>query len=221
VRDLLSVGLTVLESERNDWICGRAGDDSLQTWAAPLARDLPIALEALDDDWKRDTERYRSLHAAYTAERENLFRRDISEPYGFFARDWEAILEGCMTAERWDALKESAETGGQASAYGELLDALRRISDATGLLNTRIADRVADVRAARELSDRRDLRIACLRASAYEDGDWGEDTVAVMSPAMRNEYRLMLRRHKEALELHRHRVVMFEEYNRMYGTYLH
>ena len=125
-----------------------------------------------------------------------------------------------MTSERWDELKSGVEMGAQASAYGELLDALRRISDATGILRNRISDRVADVRAARELSDRRDLRLACLRASAYEDVAWGEETVAVMSPAMRNEYRLMLRRYKEALELHRHRVAVFEEYERMYTTYI-
>ena len=220
VRTLLSNGLTVLESEQNDWVCGRAGDDSLNAWVASLQLDLPAALAELGEDWKRDTDRYRALHAAYTSEREKMFRRDISEPYGFFAGDWEAILEGSMTSERWDELKSGVEMGAQASAYGELLDALRRISDATGILRNRISDRVADVRAARELSDRRDLRLACLRASAYEDVAWGEETVAVMSPAMRNEYRLMLRRYKEALELHRHRVAVFEEYERMYTTYI-
>ena len=43
--------------------------------------------------------------------------------------------------------------------------------------------------------------------------------MAVMSPAMRNEYRLMLRRHKESEELYHHRVTMFEEYSRMYTAY--
>ena len=220
VQALLSEGLTVLESDSTDWVCGRAGDQSVQSWAAPLTRELPEAMALFGDGWQRDSEQYRALYAAYTAEREVLFNRDITEPYGFFARSWEAIGEGSMTDERWDELKGGVIHDPRRASYGELLDALRRISDAIALLNRRIENRAAESRTARELSDRRELRLACLRASAYEDADWGEDAVAIMSPAMRNEYRLMLRRHKESVDLQDHRMAMLEEYQQMYGTYL-
>ena len=220
VQALLSEGLTVLESDSTDWVCGRAGDQSVLSWAAPLTRELPEVMALFGDGWQRDSEQYRALYAAYTAEREVLFNRDVTEPYGFFARSWEAIGEGSMTDERWDELKGGVIHDPRRASYGELLDALRRISDAIALLNRRIENRAAESRTARELSDRRELRLACLRASAYEDADWGEDAVAIMSPAMRNEYRLMLRRHKESVDLQNHRAAMLEEYQQMYGTYL-
>lgn len=220
VQALLSEGLTVLESDSTDWVCGRAGDQSVRSWATPLNHELPEVMALFGESWQKDSEQYRSLYSAYTAEREVLFHRDITEPYGFFAKNWEAIEEGSMTAERWDELKASVTKAGHRTSYGELLDALRRISDAIALLNGRIGNRAAESRTARELSNQRDLRLACLRASAYEDADWGEDAVAIMSPAMRNEYRLMLRRHKESVELRNHRAAMLAEYQQMYGTYL-
>jgi hypothetical protein len=73
---------------------------------------------------------------------------------------------------------------------------------------------------ARDLAGRADLQIAALRASAYEDPDWGESVVAVLEPARRREHRDVVRRWQESCELAARRAEAFESYSRSYGVYL-
>jgi hypothetical protein len=215
---LLSDSLTVLRTDGKDWLSGRAGDGCVAAWSQGLRDELPDALSPLLTAWREETDRYRSLLSAYTYEREQLFRMDAETAGGFFAEDWQGIADGSLPDERWAALASCLEAPHMAP-YRELLESLRRVSEGTGVLLSRIRARGAERRMARELANRADLRICALRASAYEDADWGDTVVSLMDPAMRREHHAAVRRWHEICELNIRRAAAFEEYRAAYGLY--
>lgn len=214
---LLSDGLHVLRTDGKDWMEGRAGDGSVMAWAENLSHELPDALEPLMTAWQEETDRYRSLYAAYSYERELLFRMDTKEKEGFFAEDWQEILNGTLSEERWSVLCGATE---ENSPYRALIESLRRVSKGTGALLGRIEARGAERRMAGELAGRTDLQLAALRASAYEDGDWGESVVSIMEPSLRREHREAVRRWQESCELAAHRKNAYADYKKEYEVYL-
>ena len=217
--DILSGSLTMLEAEGNDWLCGRADAESMLSWALPLRGEVTDLVAHLEQNWRADTERYRSLLTAYTAEREDLFRRDIRPGYGRFAAEWQAIRDGDLPEDRWDALRERLiETNGTV-AYLETFESIHCISRGTGILKNRIRSRAVENRMARELANRMDLRVAALRGAAYEDSDWGEEVISVMDTATRNEYRAMVRRWKENCLLIEQQKEAYQTYSAMYQTF--
>ena len=195
---LLSDSLAILRAEGKDWTEGRAGDGSMAAWGDRLAYDLPDVLATVSESWQTETEAYRSFLTAYTYERELLFRMDTDTSDGFFAVDWQAMQNGELMESRRDRLREALA---DAPAYGDLWESLCRVSMGTGALLNRIKGRGAERRTAREFADRPDILLAALRASAYEDGDWGESVVAVMDPALRRDHRDAVRRWQETREL--------------------
>ena len=218
VRGLMLDSLEVAEAEGKDWICGRAGAESVSAWTAPLRGELPELLAVMDHTWAEDTERYRSLLAAYTAERERLFERDIRSEGAFF-EDWQAILNGDVPEEQWMLWRERLAEVPEAAGFAGFLDAVRRISEGTGVLYARIRGRATENRVARDLSSRADLRVAALRGAAYEDADWGDEVLAVMDAAARNEFRATVRRWQEARKKAERRKRAFEAYAAMYEAY--
>ncbi len=216
---LLSDSLTVLRTDGKDWLSGRAGDGSAAAWSQSLRDELPDALSPLLTTWKKESDRYRSLLSAYTYEREQLFRMDAETADGFFAADWQGISDGGLPDGRWEILAVCLNAPHMAP-YRELLESLRRVSEGTGVLLSRIGARGAERRMARELANRSDLRIHALRASAYEDADWGEAVVSLMDPAMRREHHAAVRRWQEICELNTRRAASFVEYRAAYGLYL-
>ncbi len=217
---MLSDSLDILDAEGNDWICGRAGADRTDVWVDALIHRLPALLAYLRTDWKKDTEQYRSLLTAYTAEREALFRRDTHPEYGCFASDWHAIREGRMSEGRWELLHERLLDTPETASFSDLFESLHRISRGTGALRNRIRSRAAESRMARELAARADLRVAALRGAAYEDLDWGDGVIAVMDTATRNDFRATVRRWQERCELAERQKQAYEEYRTMYGAYV-
>ena len=181
---------------------------------------MPKALAALREGWQESTEAYRACREAYLTEREALFALDVLSDQGFFAADLQSLLDGTMSEERFRTLRESLETLPEAARYTKLWDSLRRISLGTAALNRRIRERAAESRMARDLSDSLDLRVACLRAAAYEDSDWGKDTLRVMDAAMRRDYREMLRRWQEDTELASRRTDTYRAYSTAYTAYI-
>jgi hypothetical protein len=159
LENLLSDSLTVLRADGKDWLDGRAGDGSIAAWAENLETGVPAALDPVLRDWQAETDRYRSLYTAYTYERELLFRMDVSED-GFFAADWQGILNGTLSEERWDSLLAAPEI---TAPYRELLESLRRVSKGTGALLSRMESRGAERRMAREIANRADLQLHALR----------------------------------------------------------
>lgn len=216
---LLSDSLTVLRADGKDWLSGRAGDGSAAAWSRGLRDELPNALLPMLTVWQEETDRYRSLMSAYTYEREQLFRMDAETPDGFFAADWQRILNGNLTDERWAALA-TCLAGDQFASYRELLKSLRRVSMGTGALLARMEGRGAERRMAREFAGRSDIQIAALRASAYEDEDWGESVVTVMDPALRREHKDAVRRWQENRELAARRAEAYAAYSSAWNAYL-
>lgn len=216
---MLADSLEVLRCEGNDWLCGRAGDSCSMDWANDLSCRLPEALAPLLTGWKRSSEEYRSLHTAYTAEREWLFRLDTDGEGAPFAAELSAILEGSLPEARWLALGHTLKAAGVPDAFTELWEALRRVSLGSAALLSRIGSRSAEMRMARELSNRRDLLIAAYRAAAYRDRDWGETVISVMDPTERNEYHAMVRRWMEARELTTRRAEVYHAYAAVYNAY--
>ena len=219
LEDTLQDSLDILRSQGNDWVCGRAGSESTRVFVKGLTESLPSLLLHLQTNWEEDTRRYRCLHAAYTAERERLFRLDTRSGEGFFASTWQLIHDGSMEDSRWEELRACLEEKNDTAVYTELWDSLHRISLGTAALLTRIQSRSAESRTARELADKTDLWLDALRGAAYEDPAWGDSVIAVMDTATRNDFRATIRRWQETCELHRCQSEAFEQYCAMYERY--
>lgn len=220
VETLLSDSLERITAEGNDWIYGRAGGDRVAHWAESLADTLPEVLDTLRADWKQDTEGYRTLLSAYSAEREALFRHDLRPGVGGFAEDWNKILEGTLPESRWDLFGGRLSEDPETADFTDMMDSLHRISRGTGALLTRIRARAAESRVARDLADRPELRVAALRGAAYEDADWGDEIVAAMDTATRNDFRATVRRWKEARRLSEDRRLAYRQYRSMYTEFI-
>lgn len=214
---MLADGLAILRAEEQDWMEGRAGDGSMEAWVNHLTEELPSALTALSESWQTETEAYRSLMTAYIYERELLFRMDTDPAEGFFAVDWQALQKGELMDSRWLAIGKALSV---VPDYRELWESLCCVSKGTGALLTRIKSRGAERRMARELSDRPDIRVAALRASAYEDEDWGDSVVAIMDPAMRREHLDVVRRWLETRELAAGRAEAYAAYSSSWQAFL-
>ena len=209
MENLLVDSLAVLRAQKKDWLEGRGGDGVMDAWSDRLEGALPPALTAVTASWQEETEAYRSLLTAYTHERELLFRMDTRGGDGFFGGDFLAIRNGELTDGRWEELED---TLADVPAYRDLLNSLRRVSEGIGALMTRIQGRGAERRMARELADREDIRLAALRASVYEDEDWGDSVVAVLEPSMRREHKDTVRRWQEGCELAARRAEAYADY---------
>ena len=220
IRTVLEDSLEILDTRGNDWVCGRAGTDSSDAWIDGLHQKLPPLLGHLQIEWKEDTQQYRSLLAAYMAERERLFRMDIHPELGDFAASWQGIREGTLSEEVWEGFNRRLEADPTVAGFTELLGTLRRISLGTGALQKRIRARAAESRAARDLAGRPDLRVAALRGAAYEDRAWGSGVIAVMDTATRNDFRATVRRWKENCELFDLQSQAFGIYRSMYEAYI-
>ena len=216
---VLQDSLDILHSQRNDWVCGRVGSESTSFFTNSLAESLPSLLLRLQNDWEEETQRYRCLHTAYTAERERLFRLDTRIGEGFFASAWQLIHDGCMEDSRWEEFRACLESLPETAAYTELWDALHRISLGTAALLARIRSRSAETRTARELADRTSIWVDALRGAAYEDPAWGESVISVMDTATRNDFRATVRRWQEACELNRRQEEAFKQYSATYNRY--
>ena len=214
---MLADSLAILRAEERDWMEGRAGDGSMEAWVNRLTHELPEALSELSESFKTETESYRSLMTAYTYEKELLFRMDTNTADGFFAVDFRALQMGEMMDNRRLAI---GKTLADVPAYLDLWESLCAVSKGTGALYARIRGRGADRRMARELSEDPAIRIAALRASAYEDEDWGDSVVDIMDPAMRREYMDVVRRFLETRELNARRAEVFASYRAAWQAYL-
>ena len=219
IRTLMLGSLESAVIEGDDWACGRAGADSVAAWMKPLKEDLPELLGEMEACWREGTERYRSLLTAYTAEREDLFRRDADHDYGGFAACWRAMTEGRLPDETWDIWRERLADVPDAVGFGDFLDDLRQIAAGTGALRARIRARAAETRMARELANRSDLRIAALRGAAYEDPDWGDEIIGVMDSASRADFLAVVRGWQETCERMERQKETYDAYSSMYGTY--
>lgn len=216
LEDLLSRNLEVLKSEGADWVGAASGDDRMVAVSEDLSRELPGTLDDLLRCQEETTAAYRRLLADYTAGREQLFVRDAETPTGFFAAAWRNICEGNLSEERWNHLRQTLESAGRSERYLDLFDSLCRISKGTGVLRRRINDREAPARMARDVANRTEWQLACLRAAAYEDTAFGSGVCRLLTAAQRADYHAAIRRWQESCDLLNQRAAAFDTYRRMY-----
>ncbi len=215
----LSDALDTLHAERADWLSGRVNATRPSAFARALNESMGKVLAPLLAT-SPEADAYPALLVAYMTERDQLFRADVSIPGGQFAADWQLILSGRYPEFRWNTVRDTLAVSPGTAAYADLLDALWRISLGTGALESRMAARAADRRMAREIASDDAWRMAAVRASAYEDCDWGEAVVAILDPVRRSEYHAALRRHRDACDLAARRRAAYEKYHRMYEAYI-
>ncbi len=211
----------ILRENGADWLHGRAGEGHACQWADDAAEALSDALRRYANTYEKTEAHYRSLLAAYLSERDLLFARDAEWASGVFAEEWQAILEGRLSETDWNAYRSAIidMTADDGDGYAMLWDDIHIISRGTGARYAQIRSRAADTRMARDLAAREELRIAAVRASAYQDADWGDAVCALLDPAHRTSYNTMVRRWQETCELMARQAAAYEEYRALYDEY--
>ncbi len=231
LEQLLSDSLRILRTERGDWQGARVSDGKIATWIRRLNDTLPPTVAELTSGRTNENDRYRGLLTAYMAERYRLFEQDIA-PGGFFAEIWQNILNGTLSEEDWSRIHDALEhplsasddtvmeTSGEPAvdmaAYAAFVPTLARLSRGSEALLTRIAGRAADRRVARDMAAIPELKVAAVRASAYEDADWGEAVCGILAPEQRAAYFAAVRRQQEARELRAKRAHAYEAFRAVY-----
>ncbi len=221
VAHALEAQVRILRANGKDWLHGRAGDGQACAWADNAADALSEQLRRFANTYESTEASYRSLLTAYLSERDRLFALDTADG-GAFAAAWTAMLEGRLPVADWAAYRSAIAdaTAADGEAYVELWDDLHVISQGTGAHYAQIRSRAADTRMARDLAAREELRIAAVRASAYQDADWGEPVCALLDPTHRTSYAAMVRRWKESCELLVRQEAAYREYRALYDEYL-
>ncbi len=216
VSEKLEQHIAILRSRGKDWLHAHGEDEVAALWADTAAADLSAVLRGYADTYERTEDEYRSLLADYTADRERLFSLDAEDPDGFFAADWEAILHGRLSEGDWGRYRTALAAETDGDSYVRLWDELCIISHGTGARQRRIEARSVERRTARDISERTEFQIAAIRASAYQDPDWGEEVCDLLDDAHRANYFTMVRRWQETCELMTRQAAAYEEYRRLY-----
>ena len=207
---------STLRSEGDDWLHGRGDDSRAAIWADTAAADLSSALRNFADTYERTEDEYRTLLATYTTERAHLFERDAEWEDGFFFAVWDSILHGHLSNENTSAYRAAIADATEGDFYTQLWDDVCTISRGTGARIRRVQERSAGHRAVRDISERNEFRIAALRASAYQDPDWGEAVCDLLDTPHRTSYFTMVRRWQETCELRARQAAAYEEYRKLY-----
>lgn len=213
----LTESLVVLKFQSEDWILGRGGDDSPDTWLDGIAERLPKQAEDARREWRRTAGLLRGLRSAYTAEREKLFKLDALSPEGVWHESFERLSKGTLTADEWRTYRE--DTQAAAPAMAEPVRMLEALSLLNGALYRRIESRAAERLALQAISTDEEWQISCLLGALNEDEAWGEACLSMIDHGFRNEYRALCRRRQEEQELMNRRREAFETYKDMYETY--
>lgn len=220
---LLDESLRILRASGDDWARGRAGDANALAWMARMKDQWPGALSAMEGGWAEGSEAYRCLQSAYTAERENLFLRDTHPEEGVWRSTYEAIQNGRLPRGSWNLYAErcvEVEDGMTGDAYAELLLVLRTVSESIRVLLERVEGRAADRRAAHRIAGNEARQTACLRGVLRRDPAWEACAEILTDESLRMEYDAVVRRWEETRNLIHRRSAAFDEYYRMYTTYL-
>ena len=205
-----------LRAEGDDWLHSRGDESRAALWADTAAADLVAALRGFADTYERTEDEYRTLLATYTDERSRLFERDAEQEDGFFYEVWAALLHGRLSDEMIAVYRAAIADATEGNFYTQLWDDICTIARGTGARIRRIQERSADRRAVRDISERAEFRIAALRASAYQDPDWGEAVCDLLDPPHRTSYFTMVRRWQETCELRARQAAAYEEYRKLY-----
>ncbi len=223
LENLLSENLLVLRASGSDWLHGRGGDANGAAWLTRMTDHWPTALAAMAEGWQEGSETCRRLQAAYTAERENLFYRDIHPEQGLWRSTYEAIQNGRLPRGSWNLYAERTterEDGHASEEYAELLLVLRTVSESTRVLLERIEERAVDRRTAYHIGGDETWQTACLQGILNGDPAWASCATAVVDESLHTEYAATVRRWEETRALISRRAAAFKSYYDMYTAYL-
>ena len=222
VEDRLADSLDVFRARRDDYLYGRAGDDSFDNWSADLVGDacgresVAEMLSRTAVAWRRGSEEYRALMTAYTAEREVLFSGDACTEGGAWYDAYTAVTDGTLDDDTWETYITRAMQDDRTDPYRDLLETVRTVSEQIRALTERIASRGAEKKMIFTVTGDSEWQIACMRAALAEDASWGEEVHRLVDDTLRAEYRTAVRHWYETKELLYRRRVAYETYRDMY-----
>lgn len=216
LRTRLEDSLDMLKADGEDWLYGRAGDDSAAVWMRSVGKDIPRLVGAMEREWADVSERIRSMQAAYIQERERLFLLDTSKGGGWYA-SCQRVLDGTLPDAEWEEYQDGVVE--IDPAYVELIRVLKALSKRTGALYRQISARAAERRTVQTVSSDEDWQVACMLGSLREDEAWGTKVIGMVDSGFRNEYKAFSRRWQEERELLLRQQNAYEAYRDMYGRY--
>lgn len=222
IEDRLADSLDVLRARRDDYMYGRAGDDAFDNWSAELVgndggrESVAEALTRHAETWRRESEEYRALMTAYTAEREVLFCKDACTEGGAWYDAYTAVTDGTLDDDTWETYITRAMQTDRTDPYRDLLETVRTVSDQIRALEERIASRGAEKKMVFTVTGDAEWQISCMRAALAEDAAWGEEVHRLVDDTLRAEYRTAVRHWHETEELLYRRRVAYETYRDMY-----
>ena len=234
----LDVQCDALQLDAEDYVVSRSGDDSFYARMNGLTRGVTAKVEAACREWKRQTDGYRSLLAAYTAEREKLFFADTR---GASFEEYGHILNGTLPEDKWEEIVQrlydripSAVT----TKYRALLDAIKVLSQQNGRLRNSILERDTVGRACRDLGSQKDLQRDALLAilqndvpgwtwkqpdrvevDTDSDGEDRGDDVTLTTADIVNHYHALVRHWNENKKQHTTQNLVFEQYLAVYTRF--
>ncbi len=213
----LTLDLETLMFQKDDWLRGRGGDDSVGAWFDAVGKDLSAQVDKTRKEWNRLSECLRSMRSAYTEERDRLFASDTKKQGCTWKDTYSQILDGTLDADSWFRYQHAIET--RIPAYSELLKVIKTLSERNGELCERIRERAAERKTASTIAEAEHWQTQCLLGALREDSAWGDTCLAMIDNGIRNEYRAAVRRWQEETELLVRQKDAFESYRTMYGMY--
>lgn len=213
----LTHDLSRLENRAEDWVMGRADPSGCCDLLEQYATILPAQLTKTAEHWETDTDRFNALRAAYTSERDILFRLDTA-PNGFFAELYATLVTGECTEGLQLELRAAVDAESKG-ALSEIVDTVLVLSSAVHRLRGQIGSREAEWKCIHELSESFEWQFACVRCAMY--GDEEENAAAaLLDDPTRFAYHQVVREWREETALWERRLNAFEAYTRNYRRYL-
>ena len=222
IEDRLADSLDILRARRDDYMYGRAGDDAFDNWSADLVgsdRGRESVAEVLTrhaDTWKRESEEYRALMTAYTAEREVLFQKDACTEGGAWYDAYVDVTDGTLDDDSWETYITRAMQSDRTDPYRDLLETVRTVSEQIRALTERIVSRGAEKKMVFAVTGDAEWQISCMRAALAEDAAWGKEVHRLVDDTLRAEYRTAVRHWHETEELLHRRRAAYEAYRDMF-----
>lgn len=212
----LTRDLSRLENRADDWVMGRADPSGCCDLLEQYATILPAQLTKTAEHWETDTDHFNALRAAYTSERDTLFRLDIA-PDGFFAETYAALATGECSEGLQRELRAAVDAKSKG-ALSEIIDTVLVLSSAVHRLRGQIGGRETEWKCIHELSESFEWQFACVRCAVY--GDAENTATALLDDPTRFAYNRVVREWREETALRERRLNAFDAYTRNYRRYL-
>lgn len=230
LREVMTRGLRLLDSEGDDWALGRGNPSACPDFLTRLDGEIPTLTHAVRAAWGNGgqpdagaqtwirADHFVSLQTAYTAERENLFDRDAKAG---FSATWASLLDGSFSDSDFRACRMSV-VARAGESFGTVLDVLKALADGVRRMQEQIAYSGAEGRCIRAVTDSFDWQFACVRGAVYRNDDWQEAVEAdLIDNATASAYRRVVTEWHEERSLTERRRSTYAAYRDAWSRYLH